>query len=178
MAACPSCGEANPAHARFCLACGAPLDQAAAPREMRKTVTIIFSDVVDSTPLGERLDAETYRRVISRYFIEVSRVLEHHGGTVEKFIGDAVMAVFGIPVVHEDDALRAVRAAGEMREALAGLNEELRAEYGVELGDPHRASTPARSSPAIRLGGQRLRHGRRGRVAAAAGGGGAGPARS
>jgi class 3 adenylate cyclase/tetratricopeptide (TPR) repeat protein len=101
---------------------------------MRKTVTIVFTDVIDSTPLGERLDAETYRRVISRYFIEVSRVLEHHGGTVEKFIGDAVMAAFGIPVVHEDDALRAVRAAGELRDALAALNEQLRAEYGVELG--------------------------------------------
>jgi class 3 adenylate cyclase/tetratricopeptide (TPR) repeat protein len=101
---------------------------------MRKTVTIVFTDVIDSTPLGEKLDAETYRRVISRYFIEVSRVLEHHGGTVEKFIGDAVMAAFGIPVVHEDDALRAVRAAGEMREALAALNEQLRAEYGIELG--------------------------------------------
>jgi class 3 adenylate cyclase/tetratricopeptide (TPR) repeat protein len=133
MAACPSCGEANPAHARFCLACGAPLKQAAASREMRKTVTVVFSDVVDSTPLGEQLDAETYRRVISRYFIEVSRVLERHGGTVEKFIGDAVMAVFGIPLVHEDDALRAVRAAAELREALSGLNEELRAEYGIEL---------------------------------------------
>ena len=133
MAACPNCGEANPAHARFCFACGTPLDQAAPPREVRKTVTIIFSDVVDSTPLGEQLDAETYRRVISRYFIEVSRVLERHGGTVEKFVGDAVMAVFGIPVVHEDDALRAVRAAGELREALAGLNEALRAEYGVKL---------------------------------------------
>ena len=82
MAACPNCGEANPAHARFCFACGTPLDQAAPPREVRKTVTIIFSDVVDSTPLGEQLDAETYRRVISRYFIEVSRVLERHGGTV------------------------------------------------------------------------------------------------
>jgi class 3 adenylate cyclase/tetratricopeptide (TPR) repeat protein len=101
---------------------------------MRKTVTVVFTDVIDSTPLGERFDPETYRRMISRYFIEISRVLEHHGGTVEKFIGDAVMAAFGIPVVHEDDALRAVRAAGEMREALAALNEELRAEYGVELG--------------------------------------------
>jgi class 3 adenylate cyclase/tetratricopeptide (TPR) repeat protein len=100
---------------------------------MRKTVTVVFSDVIDSTPLGERLDAETYRRMLSRYFIEVSRVLEHHGGTVEKFIGDAVMAVFGIPVVHEDDALRAVRAVTELRETLAVLNEELRAELGTEL---------------------------------------------
>ena len=134
MAVCLRCGEANPVHARFCLACGAPLEEPAPAREMRKTVTIVFTDVIDSTPLGEQLDAETYRRVISRYFIEVSRVLEHHGGTVEKFIGDAVMAAFGIPVLHEDDALRAVRAAGELRQALAALNEELRAEYGVELG--------------------------------------------
>ena len=133
MAACPRCGEANPSRARFCSACGAPLEEAAAPREMRKTVTVIFSDVIDSTPLGEQLDAETYRRVISRYFIEVSLVLERHGGTVEKFIGDAVMAVFGIPIVHEDDALRAVRAATELREALGSLNEELRGEYGIEL---------------------------------------------
>jgi class 3 adenylate cyclase/tetratricopeptide (TPR) repeat protein len=133
MAACPRCGEGNPARARFCLACGAPLEEPAAPREMRKTVTVVFSDVIDSTPLGERLDAETYRRAMSRYFIEVSRVLEHHGGTVEKFIGDAVMAVFGIPIVHEDDALRAVRAATELRQALAELNETLREEFGMEL---------------------------------------------
>ncbi|MEK6276290.1 MAG: AAA family ATPase [Actinomycetota bacterium] len=133
MAACPRCGEENPAHARFCLACGAPLEEPAAPREMRKTVTVVFSDLVGSTPLGERLDVEAYRRVISRYFVEVSRVLEHHGGTVEKFIGDAVMAVFGIPILHEDDALRAVRAATELRLALAELNKGLLAEFGVEL---------------------------------------------
>ena len=111
-----------------------PSRERSAPREMRKTVTIVFTDLIDSTPLGERLDAETYRHVISRYFIEVSRVLEHHGGTVEKFIGDAVMAAFGIPILHEDDALRAVRAAAELREALAQLNEELLAQYGFELG--------------------------------------------
>ena len=134
MAACPSCGEANPARARFCLACGTPLTESAVAREMRKTVTIVFTDLTDSTPLSEQLDAETYRRVLSRYFIEVSRVLERHGGTVEKFIGDAVMAVFGIPILREDDALRAARAASELREALASLNEELRAEYGIELG--------------------------------------------
>jgi class 3 adenylate cyclase/tetratricopeptide (TPR) repeat protein len=133
MAACTNCGEANPDQARFCLACGAPLEEPAVLREMRKTVTIVFSDLIDSTPLGEALDAESYRRMLSRYFIEVSRVLEHHGGTVEKFIGDAVMAVFGIPVVHEDDALRAVRAVTELREALHALNEELRAEFGMEL---------------------------------------------
>ena len=81
MAACTNCGEANPDQARFCLACGAPLEEPTVPREMRKTVTIVFSDLIDSTPLGEALDAESYRRMLSRYFIEVSRVLEHHGGT-------------------------------------------------------------------------------------------------
>ena len=115
-------------------------------REMRKTVTIVFTDVIDSTPLGEQLDAETYRRVISRYFIEVSRVLEHHGGTVEKFIGDAVMR--SESVLHEDDALRAVRAAGELRQALAALNAELRASTGSSSGCGP-ASTRARSSRAI-----------------------------
>jgi class 3 adenylate cyclase/tetratricopeptide (TPR) repeat protein len=135
MAACPSCGESNPDHARFCLACGKPLAREGDPRrQTRKTITVVFCDLIDSTPLGETLETETYRRVISRYFIEVSGVLERHGGTVEKFIGDAVMAVFGIPTLHEDDALRAVRAAVELREAIGGLNEELRREYGIELG--------------------------------------------
>jgi class 3 adenylate cyclase/tetratricopeptide (TPR) repeat protein len=135
MAACPNCGEANPGHARFCLACGSPLAAArGARRETRKTVTVVFCDLIESTPLGEQLDAETYRRVISRYFLEVSGALERHGGTVEKFIGDAVMAVFGIPTLHEDDALRAVRAAVELREAIGGLNEDLHREYGIELG--------------------------------------------
>jgi predicted ATPase/class 3 adenylate cyclase len=135
MAVCPSCGEPNPARARYCLACGTTL-AATVPvaRETRKTVTVVFCDLIESTGLGERLDAETYRRVISRYFIEVSRVIERHGGTVEKFIGDAVMAVFGIPVLHEDDALRAVRAAAELREAVGELNEELRNDLGIELG--------------------------------------------
>jgi class 3 adenylate cyclase/tetratricopeptide (TPR) repeat protein len=134
MAVCGSCGEANPAHARFCLACGSALEPEVPPREMRKTVTIVFCDITGSTGLAGRLDPEPYRRVISRYFLEVSRVLESHGGTVEKFIGDAVMAVFGIPTVFEDDALRAVRAAAELREALGGLNEELRRQFELELG--------------------------------------------
>src|SRR5206468_1477295 len=73
----------------------------------RRTVTVLFADVADSTPLGERLDPESLRRVMSQFFEQMSTVLEHHGGTVEKFIGDAVMAVFGIPELHEDDALRA-----------------------------------------------------------------------
>jgi class 3 adenylate cyclase len=76
-----------------------------------------------STALAERLDPESMRAIMDRYFAEMRAILERHGGTVEKFIGDAVMAVFGIPVVHEDDALRAVRAAADMRAALASLNE-------------------------------------------------------
>jgi class 3 adenylate cyclase/tetratricopeptide (TPR) repeat protein len=101
--------------------------------ETRKIVTIVFSDVSGSTALGERLDAEALRRVMERYFEEMRSILERHGGTVEKFIGDAVMAAFGIPVAHEDDPLRAVRAAVEMRARLAELNVELARERGVTL---------------------------------------------
>ena len=120
--------------ARFCDACGAPLDgDRGDAREARKTVTVVFSDVVSSTALGERLDPESLRRVMSRYFDEVRTVLDRHGGTVEKFIGDAVMAVFGVPTLHEDDALRAVRAAVEIREALQALNAELERERGVGI---------------------------------------------
>jgi class 3 adenylate cyclase len=100
----------------------------------RRTVTVLFADVADSTQLGERLDPETVRQVMSRWFERMSQVLERHGGTVEKFIGDAVMAVFGIPDLHEDDALRAVRAATELRVALAQLNDELERELGVHIG--------------------------------------------
>src|SRR5213596_1291834 len=99
----------------------------------RRTVTVLFADVADSTPLGERLDPETLRQVMSRWFERMSEVLVRHGGTVEKFIGDAVMAVFGIPELHEDDALRAARAAVEMRTALAALNEKLAQAWGIEL---------------------------------------------
>ena len=115
------------------MACGASLARVTAPHEQRKTVTVVFCDVTGSTALGERLDPETLRRVMSRYFDEMRASVEHHGGTVEKFIGDAVMAVFGIPLVHEDDALRAVRAAADMRAALELLNKELEREYGVTL---------------------------------------------
>ena len=103
------------------------------PAEARKTVTVVFSDVAESTRLGAELDPEAVRRVMSRYFETASRALERHGGTVEKFIGDAVMAVFGIPSVHEDDALRAVRAVVELRDAVEVLNRELEQERGVQL---------------------------------------------
>src|SRR3990170_8168915 len=100
------------------------MDVEAPVREVRKTVTVLFADVTGSTGLGERLDAESLRRVMSRFFEEMASIVERHGGTVEKFIGDAVMAVFGVPLVHEDDALRAVRAATEMRDALPELGLE------------------------------------------------------
>src|SRR5271156_4349629 len=101
------------------------------PLELRKTVTVVFSDVAGWTKVGEALDPEALRSVQSRYFDEMQDALERHGGTVEKFIGDAVMAVFGIPSVHEDDALRAVRAAAEMHRRLERLNEELERERGA-----------------------------------------------
>jgi class 3 adenylate cyclase/tetratricopeptide (TPR) repeat protein len=101
--------------------------------ESRRTVTVVFTDVTGSTALGETLDPEAVRRVMERYFQTASDVIERHGGTVEKFIGDAVMAVFGVPRLHEDDALRAVRAAAEMQQALGALNEELDRDWGVML---------------------------------------------
>jgi class 3 adenylate cyclase/tetratricopeptide (TPR) repeat protein len=99
----------------------------------RKTVTALFADITGSTALGERLDPESLREVITRYFDQARTVIERHGGTVEKFIGDAVMAVFGVPVAHEDDALRAVRAGDDLRKALDRLNEELEGAWGVRL---------------------------------------------
>jgi class 3 adenylate cyclase/tetratricopeptide (TPR) repeat protein len=134
MAICRECGEPNDVAARFCQACGAPLvEELQPPLEVRKTVTVLFADVAESTALGEQLDPEPLRRVMARYFEEMRTILVQYGGTVEKFIGDAVMAVFGVPVAHEDDALRAVRAADQMLERLEGLNEELEAEYGIHL---------------------------------------------
>jgi predicted ATPase/class 3 adenylate cyclase len=105
------------------------------PQEVRKTVTIVFSDLKGSTAMGEKLDSEAVREVMSRYFDEMRAALERHGGTVEKYIGDAIMAVFGLPRLHEDDALRAVRAAAEMRDKLAALNDELEERWGVTVGN-------------------------------------------
>ena len=105
----------------FCNACGAPLEAAPASREQRKTVTVLFCDITGSTALGESTDPEALRALLARYFERMKGILESHGASVEKFIGDAVMAVFGVPQVHEDDALRACRAAVEMRDALPEL---------------------------------------------------------
>jgi class 3 adenylate cyclase/tetratricopeptide (TPR) repeat protein len=133
MVRCQSCGQENPDGFRFCGACGVPLEAPEASREVRKTVTVLFSDVSGSTAMGERLDPESTRRVMARYFDVTREAIQRHGGTVEKFIGDAVMAVFGVPVVHEDDALRAVRAAADMRRALEALNHELERDWGVRI---------------------------------------------
>jgi class 3 adenylate cyclase/tetratricopeptide (TPR) repeat protein len=128
------CGAENSEHAGFCQACGEPLEAGSTwPRETRKTVTVLFMDVVDSTQLGERLDPESTRRVMSRLFEVVRPALERHGGTVEKYIGDAVMAVFGVPTVHEDDALRACRAALEIQDEVARLNQELERDWGMSI---------------------------------------------
>jgi class 3 adenylate cyclase/tetratricopeptide (TPR) repeat protein len=132
MYRCSVCGHVTPELFKFCPECGTP-GAAGAAREERKTVTVLFCDLVGSTELGERLDPESLRRVLARYFDTVRTVIERHGGSVEKFIGDAVMAVFGVPVLHEDDALRAVRSAAGLGDAIAALNDELAHEYGVAL---------------------------------------------
>src|SRR3954449_8253384 len=133
MAACPNCGAENREAARFCDACGTALAERAAPREVRKVVTVLFCDVTGSTALGEQIDPESLRNVMARYFVTAKEAIERHGGTVEKFIGDAVMAVFGVPVIHEDDALRAVRSAEELRSALGPLNDELEQTFQTRL---------------------------------------------
>jgi class 3 adenylate cyclase/tetratricopeptide (TPR) repeat protein len=132
MAGCPSCGRENPDDARFCNACGAQLTRTDA-REVRKTVTVLFADVVGSTALGEATDPEALRARMRSYFEDLRAVVERHGGVVEKFIGDAVMAVFGIPASHEDDALRAVRVAVEIRETVS--RHGLEARIGVNTGE-------------------------------------------
>jgi class 3 adenylate cyclase/tetratricopeptide (TPR) repeat protein len=135
MPACPECGEENPERSRFCSACGGKLTRQSPERDLmiRKVVTILFTDLTGSTALAEQHDPEPLRNVIGRYFDEMQRVLERHGGTVEKFVGDAIMSVFGHPIAHEDDAVRAVRAAAEMQHALQELNDQLEHEFGLRL---------------------------------------------
>ena len=139
MRACPNCHRENPNDAVFCMACATPLGSPGAAREVRKTVTVLFCDLVGSTTLAEQHDPEILRPVLQRYFEEMRASIERHGGSVEKFIGDAVVAVFGMPQVHEDDALRAVRAAVEMRDRLAasewGSAVELAGRIGITTGE-------------------------------------------
>jgi class 3 adenylate cyclase len=140
MPACATCGAANAADARFCSGCGASLaPDAALPT--RKTVTILFSDLSGFTALTERLDPESLHQVMARYFKAMRAAIERHGGRVEKYIGDAIMAVFGVPQLHEDDAIRAARCALEMRDALTALNRELQPGWGVTLHARYGLST-------------------------------------
>src|SRR5919109_2047489 len=134
MVVCRRWAGPTPADASFCMSCASPLaGTGPAPEADRKTVTVVFCDVVGSTALGEELDPESTRQLIARFFRRMRNELERHGGQVEKFIGDAVMAVFGVPRLHEDDALRAVRAADAMVRALGELNVELRERFGTEI---------------------------------------------
>ena len=141
MIACSQCGRANPDDARFCNSCGAALGADPTPaREERKVVTAVFVDLVGSTARAEQLDPEDVRALLRRYHETLRRALEGYGGTVEKFIGDAVVAVYGAPTAHEDDPERAVRAALAVRDSIAELNErdetlDLHVRIGVATGE-------------------------------------------
>src|SRR5690348_16352598 len=138
---CQACGQENPPGFRFCGACGAELGGVPAPaREERKVITVLFADLVGFTSRAEKLDPEDVRALLSPYHARVRHELERHGGTVEKFIGDAVMALFGAPVAHEDDPERAVRAAIAIRDAVAerddaGADSGLRVRTGITTGE-------------------------------------------
>jgi class 3 adenylate cyclase len=138
---CPSCGQENPPVAKFCLACGEPLpDRSHGLREERKVVTVLFADLVGFTARAERLDPEDVRAILTPYFARVRSEIEAFGGTVEKFIGDAVMAVFGAPLAHGDDPERAVRAALAMCAAVDEMNGndaelELKIRIAVNTGE-------------------------------------------
>src|SRR5437764_11430977 len=129
VVSCARCATDNPDSAKFCSECGAAL-AAPAAREQRKVVTVLFCDVAGSTALGQHVDPEALRVTMGRYYETARTAIERHGGTVEKFIGDAVMAVFGVPVAHEDDALRAVRAGVELRDAV-----EIDVRIGINTGE-------------------------------------------
>jgi class 3 adenylate cyclase len=124
VAACQACGQDNPEIARFCLACGAPLGTQAVSREERRIVSVVFVDLAGFTSRSEQLDPEDVRAILLPYHETVRTEIESFGGVVEKFVGDAVMAVFGAPTAHGDDPERAVRAALSARDAVAALNEE------------------------------------------------------
>jgi class 3 adenylate cyclase/tetratricopeptide (TPR) repeat protein len=122
-----------PQDARFCAVCGAAVARAPGSGTERKLVTVLFADLIGSTSLGEQLDPERLREVLDAYFTAMREAIEAEGGTVEKFIGDAVMAAFGVPVAHEDDPARALRAAHRMLDRLEAVNENLAARHSVTL---------------------------------------------
>src|SRR2546425_8957599 len=130
-AICQHCSAPVPAGARFCPACGAAIGNRAL--EERKLVTVLFADITGSTTLGERFDPERWRVLLQRFFSVMTSTIEAWGGTVQKFMGDSVMATFGVPIVREDDAERALRAACQMLERLTELNTEFTAQHGVNL---------------------------------------------
>ncbi len=133
---CAACGAPNEPGVRRCTSCGAVLDGGAASVESRRTVTIVFADPRPLAADGAPLTPDVTHAVMARYFEVMRPILDGHGGTVEKFIGDALMAVFGLPVRHEDDAVRAVRAAADMQAALVELNDEMDARFGVRFANP------------------------------------------
>ncbi|MGH2454352.1 MAG: AAA family ATPase [bacterium] len=129
---CPVCGAPNPQDAHFCLRCGAPLAEARGTE--RRVVSVLFADLAGSTPLTRSLDPEPMRRIVAEYFTTMREEIQRFGGTVEKFIGDAVMAVFGLPVAHEDDSERALRAGVAMQARMPALNEALAADLRLRIG--------------------------------------------
>jgi len=139
MIACPSCGFEAADDAAFCSKCGARLASPPSAHEERKVVTTLFCDLVSFTALSEAADPEDVDRVLGEYFARATKAIESHGGTVEKFIGDAVVGVFGVPAVHEDDPERAVRAGLRILEALEGMTRPdgtpLQARCGVNTGE-------------------------------------------
>ncbi|MFI5225117.1 MAG: AAA family ATPase [Candidatus Limnocylindrales bacterium] len=130
---CQACGASLPTDARFCPACGRPADAAAGSSDERRLVTVLFADLADSTALGERLDPERLRAILQDYFSLVSSTVQAWGGTVEKYIGDAAVAVFGMPRVREDDAARAVSAAAEILDRVGDLAADVKRHHDVVL---------------------------------------------
>src|SRR5438874_1965474 len=134
MLVCPSCGQENPEAARFCFACGVTLETAT-PREERKVVTVLFADLVGFTSRAEEMDPEDVRALLAPYYQRLRSELERFGGAVEKFIGDAVVALFGAPIAHEDDPERAVRAALAIRDWVREEEEDLQLRIAVNTGE-------------------------------------------
>jgi class 3 adenylate cyclase/tetratricopeptide (TPR) repeat protein len=153
---CANCGAANPSGSRFCSSCGASLGDAVPPQEERKLVSVLFVDLVGSTALADKADPEDVRDVLQIYHLEAKQCIEQYGGVLEKFIGDAVMAVFGAPVAHGDDAERAVRAGLRVLEGIEGLNAEhdldLAARAAVSTGEALVSVEHARTGGALATG--------------------------
>src|SRR5829696_3812231 len=131
---CPNCQTANPEGARFCFNCGARLEAQVRVDGERKYVTVLFADVVDSTGLGERLDPEQVAEIMNGVFAFLNASVTKYGGTVARLLGDAIVAFFGAPVAHEDDAERAVRAGLEIQAAAREYAELIKRDYGVDFG--------------------------------------------